>query len=601
MSALTILKPAAGGGDLACGQSSQCGKHSPCGKRGRSVKCVLVDNFFHTGKRSRRPLVSPHLGLMLLASVLEKAGHVVEIFDPKILFAEDNWRSGTDERFLDASARDLIALNADVIGFTAYGRSLAYAISVAQRIKAINPSISVVFGGPHPTILAKEILQAFSCVDVVVRYEAELIVVDLMERLAADEPLDDVPNVVFRRQDKLVATRPQENLVDLEGLPKPALHLYPIERLGLEELTIEAGRGCPFKCTFCSTSKFFQRKYRTKSAERMIEEMEWAKSKYQINKFNLNHDLFGLSKKSVMEFCRQVKPTGLRWKCSVRPDTIDEEMIAAFADSGCEYLFLGVETGSPRMQRVIGKKLNLDTTLETIGRLMAMGITCTASFITGFPEETIEDQNQTLDMIGRLISQGGTPLLIQLHVLSPEPGSELATGLNDGIAFDGVGPEADEQLDHELIQKHAELFTVYYHFKSAVGRRRTLLASAFVMTLMPELGFPLVTHLSARLCGGRLSQLFEKVIDGAADSSGLRAGIDRIIQQSSAEMAYLSALVRLGRMLTEVQGSHQARIGHFEYPVARLADWIMLHPAKTPPDEMTRREPCECAVSEVIG
>src|SRR5271155_1953624 len=106
MSALTVLNP------LACDRELARGRPSPGGKRRRNVKCVLVDNFFHTGRHTGRPLVSPHLGLMLMAAVLEEAGHRVEIFDPKVLFAEENWRSGLDAGFLDASANRLTEFNA---------------------------------------------------------------------------------------------------------------------------------------------------------------------------------------------------------------------------------------------------------------------------------------------------------------------------------------------------------------------------------------------------------------------------------------------------------------------------------------------------------
>jgi len=557
--------------------------------RKRRIRCVLVDNFFQDPQLGTLPVV-PHLGLMSLAAMLEEAGHAPKIFDPKILFGSAKYGSWRDARFLQDSLEYLLKQRPEVIGFTAYGRSLAYVIRIAERLKKIAPRIPVVLGGPHATILADKLIRSFACFDVIARFEAEAIIVQLIETLADGSLPDRVSNVVFRRDGDVIATAPLSSLPDLDDLPKPALHLYPISELKLNELSIEAGRGCPFKCTFCSTASFFRRKYRSKSNQRLIDEMVWARQGYGINLFNLNHDLFGLSKPNVLEFCKKVEGLDLQWKCSVRPDTIDAEMVREFRKAGCRHLYLGFETGSARLQKEVQKQLNLERGLEAVRQLLEHKLRFTASFITGFPQETREDQNQTLDFIGRLLNEAGSAASIQLHVLSPEPGSALGESDSLQMSFDGIGPEPGEVLDEPLIRAHPDIFSVYFHYHTLLPRARVLLASAFVMQLVPELAPALTTHLCWRFCDSSLSRLFERVsgpvegkeVGGDELLPQLRSGLDQLLTSFGHNSGYVRDLVELGRRVRN-HGRSEPGLYHFSSPVDQLVQFVSRHPTRLPP------------------
>jgi hypothetical protein len=345
----------------------------------------------------------------------------------------------------------------------------------------------------------------------------------------------------------------------MDELPDVALHLYPLDRLRQSELSVEAGRGCPYKCTFCSTAAFFQRRYRLKSNHRMIEEMERARARYNIDVFNLNHDLFGLNKRQLLEFCDLVRGRGFRWKCSMRTDTLDTNLVGSLAATGCYHLYFGVETGSPDLQKTIEKRLNLDMTRRIVRRVVEVGISCTTSFITGFPEETESDQNQTLDLIGELLEMDPWRVRPQLHVLSPEPGSPLSEG-RSRIRFDGMGPEPDELVDDELVRAHPEVFTVFYHYDSKVPRWRSLFATAFITYLIPELGYPLTVFLNRRFFAARLSQMFAKLLPEATEISGfdsligaLRASVQRFVTTEAGCFPYLPDLIRFSRIISEFE------------------------------------------------
>ena len=517
---------------------------------------VLVDNFFYLRSIERVEItVSPHLGLMSLASVLESVGHVVSIVDPKLVFSAGDWRL-PGQQFYEAWAHTILSLGADIAGFTALGRTLPHAVAAASRIKALRPDLPVLVGGPHATILGPALLEAFDCFDVVVRHEAETTIVRTVEAVHAGKDLGNLVNVVFRDARRVVSTPETRPLPAMDDLPFPAYHLYPREALLGKELAIEAGRGCPFACTFCSTANFFQRRYRLKSNKRLIEEMELLRSRYGTVVIDLNHDLFGLNKKALRDFCRQVTGRGLKWKCSMRPDTMDVAMLGDLVRAGCVSIYFGIESGSPRMQKIIAKKLDLQDTAQSIEQALDVGLVCTASFITGFPEETDEDLNETLDMIGRLSALSSTRLLVQLHVLSPEPGSDLAAR-EQTIRFDGIGPEMDDLVDTELIARHPQVFSVFHHFETRLSRKRVLYCSAFVTFVMPEAGHALVRLITDVGFEGRLSRLLDAVIPQDTDEDidfnrmieRLWAGLEWVAANTLRETSYIGELVRFSRIM----------------------------------------------------
>jgi len=557
--------------------------------RFRRTKTVFVDNFYCLRQHDGISIdVVPHLGLMSLASMLRSGGHTAEILDPKVLFVRGKFEA-PDHRFIRASAQDLLNRNADVIGFTAYGLSLPYVIRVAAEIKRAAPRQKVILGGPHATIMGENILGAFPYFDAIVRYEAEPIIRDLVMTLAEDGDLSQIGNLVFSQEGEVRTTFSTNSLLQMDEVPDPALDLYPVEELGLSELSIEAGRGCPFECTFCSTASFFQRRYRMKSNQRMLEEMEMARTRYGISTFNLNHDLFGLVKPNLRQFCEMAQGRQFQWKCSMRPDTLDPSMLDSLKSAGCIHIYFGVETGSPKVQKSIRKNLNIEQVQNVVRQTVARDIHCTASFITGFPEETPEDQDMTIDLLGKLLSIDPQRVHPQLHILSPEPGSAMANHTRN-VHFDGVGPEAGDLLDEELIRAHPDVFSVFYHYDGALPRHRAVLASVFVTDIMPVLGYALTCHIVANFFSGRLSQMLHGIIPKETPESlsfdsalhRLWHGIESLVLRLAPEASYLQDLVRLSRILilrkmADHSSSH-AWMTHFRCNVLTVAGAIVDNP-----------------------
>jgi radical SAM superfamily enzyme YgiQ (UPF0313 family) len=474
---------------------------------------VLVDNLLleHGGWTHHLDL-QPHLGLISLAAVAEAHGHRASLYDPKMAIASGQLR--LEPAMYREMADAIAALEPDVVGFTSLGCNFICTLKAAGYLKAARPDLPILVGGPHVSILHREVAAAFPQFDVVVRGEAEASLPPLLDALTSRR-FDDVPGVTFRRGSDVVETPQAPLLLDLDQLPWPAFDHYPIEQMGIRSLRVEAGRGCPFDCTFCSTASFFGRRYRLKSPERLVAELDFLHERYGISEFALMHDLFTVSKAKVRDFCDAVADRDYGWRCSARMDCVDADLLERMRDAGCRSIYYGVETGSPRMQTIVSKHLDLGLYHPVLATTLGLGIRPTASFITGYPEETSLDQEETLDLIGASIARYPELLTLQLHLLTPEPGTELIAQYGSQLAYDGHVSDFNfptlEPDDAQVMASHPDIFMNHHYYPGQLPRRRHILVTTAYLALS-QLGFTVLRELLEAF-DGRLSRLMDALID----------------------------------------------------------------------------------------
>lgn len=450
------------------------------------MRVLFVDNLLFEGSENRPWFdLQPHLGLMSLAAVADAAGHEAIIFDPKRALVDGDLTWTTT--LYEDMARTIVDHAPDVVGFTALGCNFHCIVRVARLVRSRRPDLPIIIGGPHATILHKEILEQLTCFDAVARHEAEEILLPMLAGLERGS-LAGVAGVSWRDREGRVVCNPGAPQIDaLDELPIPAYDGYPIARLGLGTIRIEAGRGCPFSCTFCSTASFFGRSYRLKSSRRIVDEMDRLNADHGFTDFKLNHDLFTVNRKKVADFCAEVASRGYQWACSARADCVDTELLEAMAAAGCRNIYFGVETGSAAVQDSSRKRLDLALVEPVLTTTARLGISTTTSFIIGYPEETLADQCATLDMAGRLHRR---PLnRSQIHLLTPEPGTTLLEQHGASLRFDGRRcgfnlPRFGEG-DGELIVAEPALFVTHYHFSTRVPRERNVLIAELWQQLAP--------------------------------------------------------------------------------------------------------------------
>ncbi len=512
------------------------------------TKIVLVDNLFYSGTEFGVSTdFSPHLGLMALASICSAAGADCEIVDPKVIFSTGKHAFATDQFFSHAS-ETILQHKPDIVGFTAYGMSFPYAAAMARALKTRSIDSSVIIGGPHATLHATRLLELHPEFDLVAMHECEKVIVPIVRALKDKSSLKHISNISYRDQGRIVQNPRDTLLPSGDELPKPDFSFYDENLVRNSELPIEAGRGCPFECTFCSTANFFSRRYRIKSTESLIAEIVELNSRHGTVSFDLNHDLFGLRKRDLIDFCHQILPLSFSWRCSMRPDTLHEDILSLMKQAGCTHIYFGFEVGTQRMQIEIKKRLDVNRSIENIQLAASLGINCDVSFITGFPTETVDDQNASLDVIGLLLKSYPRAIMPQLHILSPEPGSELGATETSELLFDGFGPEGEFIDRADLITQDETLNAVFYHYASGVNRNRCLLATVFISRLVPKLGHELVNHIVTSIYEGSLSKFFSDVFIDAP-----------IARAPNAVEKFLDACfeVWLKRQATEIQQTYR--------------------------------------------
>jgi radical SAM superfamily enzyme YgiQ (UPF0313 family) len=405
-------------------------------------------------------------------------------------------------------------------------------VRVADELRRREPDLPILLGGPHATVLDRQIMEAFTPFDVIVRHEAEDTIVPVLDALER-RSFGAIPGVTYRtgRTALSVRANPGAPKIDnLDTLPFPAYDLTPIDDLQLPYLRIEAGRGCPWACTFCSTASFFQRSYRLKSSDRLVTDLDRLHDRYGHTHFKLEHDLFTVNKRKVRAFCDAVRDRHYTWMASARIDCVDVELLETMADAGCRELYFGVETGSPQLQLSLQKRLDLDLLLPTLRAAADLGIEATTSFITGFPEEQRTDRDDTLRLMGTLLGDIEPAPVVQLHLLMPEPGTgqfhahapELA--LDDYVAEFNAEPNVE---DRPLIAAHPQIFATYHHYPGAIDRAEQIAVVELTRQLV-ALG-PVVLRYLLTVSGTDLACLVRSLQDdvGADDGWSLAPAIER--------------------------------------------------------------------------
>lgn len=384
------------------------------------MKKVKLVNYIYCDNIYVKELAHP-IGLLTLMQLINQRSldmHV-DVLDPNLLIytgqidPEDILRGD-----FESLAREILKDNPAIVGFSTIADTFDISVRLAIAIKSYKPEIMILMGGPQATALAHSIMEAFSFVDMVYLGEGETAMLPALEYLLGLGEESKLENVVYRKKDKIISARFSHDLVDLDALPI----IEYLDDSNFSNIELEVGRGCPFNCYFCSTNRFWKQHFRVKSVDRVISEIKYYLSKFGNSKtFSFTHDLFTMNKSYVMQLCSKIREENLnfRWGCSARADTLDEEMLLEMKTAGCHSIFIGVESGSTKMQKIMRKNLNFDKLYEVLDILKRIEIRTKLSFIYDFPEESREDFEQTLSLIGRIKRKYGFTVMLSRCTFYP--------------------------------------------------------------------------------------------------------------------------------------------------------------------------------------
>jgi radical SAM superfamily enzyme YgiQ (UPF0313 family) len=252
-----------------------------------------------------------------------------------------------------------------------------------------------------------------------------------------------VKGLTFKNEDGSVSsTGAAEIIQDLDGLPFPARHLFnPDEfRTADGELkgygSLIGTRGCPFKCTFCSTSAFGPR-YRRRSPDNVIDEIKKVKNDYGTDTFTFVDDQFFLKKSQILEMCDKLvrREANIKWNCGCRTELVNEENLIAMKSSGCFQINFGIESGDPSTLKKIQKGNTREDALKAVRATKKADIRVYANFMTGFPWESAEQINNTAGFIKEL--RPWVDRFSNSGVLIPVPGTDIYDELRQTNDIEG--------------------------------------------------------------------------------------------------------------------------------------------------------------------
>jgi anaerobic magnesium-protoporphyrin IX monomethyl ester cyclase len=379
---------------------------------------------------------------MYIASVLKKAGYQVEILDAFFLGAnfEGNGETVTVGLSFEQIKQEIIQRNPNVVGIAGpFTCQIGNAIETSKAVKEANPNVLTVVGGPHVTLVPEEFLKETQTVDVAVTGEGEYAMLEIVQHFEAQKSFSQILGVAYRQNSEVIVNPPRPFLSNLDELPYPAYELVDMEQyLGPSKIgyrsfqnraiSMITSRGCPFNCCFCAVHLHMGKLFRAHSAKYVLNHIQYVVENYKVKNIFFEDDNLTLDLKRFEAICdgiieRQIK-IGWETPNGVRADCLNMELLKKMKKSGAKSVFVGVESGDQQIiDKVICKSLDLNRVVEFAKNSQQIGLKTGAFYIIGFPGETKENMQKTVDfalMLKRKYDVG-----MHLFMATPSYGTKL--------------------------------------------------------------------------------------------------------------------------------------------------------------------------------
>ena len=415
----------------------------------------------------------PPMGLVELGTFLEAEGYSVRIVD----FSLEGKKKGIE---------DIISLNPKVVGVSILFGTIQQASEILAEIqKRIDCILTV--GGYYPTFKTKHCLDNLNCVDFAILGEGEMPNFQLLEFVIKGRGKPEaIAGLAYKKGTEVFIQQPK-TLIDLSILPSLDLGLiklseYP-KKKGKRIITVSASRGCNSGCTFCSQTKFWRNSVRFKNPESVIRTIEQAIVNYEVDYIRILDDNF-LSSGNLAEIITlYLKSTGLPWECQARADSLNLEILRCLANRGLDRIFMGIETASPKIQKIFKKTVNLNHASTIIEEARRLGVNVKVSFQIGAPCESRDDIRKTIEFASTLNLDE-----IALFITTPFPGTEIEkiatdmgllnpysfTDLDPSVPSMGTGYLSIKEVEEEAKNFIDKVKMAQWGHHSRKGRQQTL-------------------------------------------------------------------------------------------------------------------------------
>jgi anaerobic magnesium-protoporphyrin IX monomethyl ester cyclase len=331
-----------------------------------------------------------------------------------------------------------------VVGITAMTPVIPNAHQIAACVREAAPGTLVVVGGPHASAMPKRTLEEFSSFDCAAFGEGETTMTELCDLIRQGKRPHGLPGLAWRDDSKILAGPARPLIEDLDTIPYPARDLLHLELYtgvsptpglsGVHPTEISISRGCPHRCTFCASAVVWGRRVRSRTPAHVVGEIRECVERWGFDHFTFNDDTFAFRPGRIGPVMDTLQELGATWDCHTSVHSVDEPTLRRMSESGCLKIAYGVESGSPRVLSLIGKKVDLAWAKKVFAWTHDAGILSQAFFMIGsHPSETVEDLESTARTIREL-----DPDLLQVAIAVPLPGTDLFNLMSDGHLLDSA-------------------------------------------------------------------------------------------------------------------------------------------------------------------
>ena len=354
------------------------------------------------------------IGLGYLGAVLEKNHYQVDVIDCQAFkLSLEDFRTEIGKR------------QPNIVGVTSSTLTYQTALKLIKIAKEVCPNCVTIAGGAHVTFWDDKALQECPELDIVVRKEGENTLLELVQRIEAGKSCDDVVGTTCRKDGKIVRNSDRPYIEDLDSLPFPARHLWPMERFRQYEdiLYLSTSRGCVYWCEFCSTVRMHGRKYRMRSAKNVADELEFLYKTYNVTQFTFCDDAFTVDQARTEAMCNEILKRGMKiqWNCGTRVDMLTKELLAKMKEAGCVSVWFGVESGSQQVLDAMKKGITPELTTKVFGWVRELGMRPVSNVIFGFPGDTKKGAWKTIKFVEKI-----NPEEVSIYnIATPYPGTPL--------------------------------------------------------------------------------------------------------------------------------------------------------------------------------
>ncbi len=374
-------------------------------------------------------------GLLSIGSVLAEAGYHVKIID------------GVIDPYYLKKIIETKNKNPLLYGITCMTAQIPKALEIAETLRQIAPEAPIVLGGVHPSLFPEQTCRS-EIADIVVIGEGEYTLLELADAFKEGKSIKSIHGIAYQENGSTKITHPRVAAGSMDDLPIPRYDILDVgqyldkninvtgPRLLKKSMLVYAGLGCPFSCAFCVNTAFTKTlhrdKYRQKSAERVLEEVRHLVKNYQVSNIHFQDELFFAKKSRIVEvvdgLLREDYP--ITWTANVYANFfsdryLSDELFEKVARSGCHRLTMGVESGCPRILKILSKNIGLDLVEKSAHLSKKYGVTMGYSFMMGIPGESRDEVVQTLRFINRLSKINRGNYIIGPQLFRPYPGSDF--------------------------------------------------------------------------------------------------------------------------------------------------------------------------------